>query len=114
MKVFYLPRDWPFLSVMCMSDCTWILAPHITLPYSDSIASLSELVDDKSCLCRYTISAAQACFLDNDLGSLAPGKLADFVILSTDSWDHLAAGGSASVVATYVGGVRSFPWESKL
>ncbi|KAI3425631.1 Amidohydro_3 domain-containing protein, partial [Psidium guajava] len=70
----------------------------------------TECLTLKEALNAYTISAAQACFLDNDLGSLAPGKLADFVILSTDSWDHLAAGGSASVVATYVGGVRSFPW----
>jgi hypothetical protein len=35
---------------------------------------------------RYTISAGRASFIDNDLGSLSIGKLADFVILSTDSW----------------------------
>ncbi|KAL3732585.1 hypothetical protein ACJRO7_029262 [Eucalyptus globulus] len=69
----------------------------------------TECLTLKEAINAYTISAAHACFLDNDLGSLAPGKLADFVILSTDSWDHLAAGGSASVVATYIGGVRSFP-----
>ncbi|KAK2392371.1 Amidohydrolase family [Trifolium repens] len=34
----------------------------------------------------YTISAGRASFIDNDLGSLSIGKLADFVILSTDSW----------------------------
>ena len=58
---------------------------------------------------RHTISAAQACFLDNDLGSLSPGKLADFVILSTDSWDDFAAEGSASIEATYVSGVQAYP-----
>ncbi|KAK2444339.1 Amidohydrolase family [Trifolium repens] len=35
---------------------------------------------------RYTIFAGRASFIDNDLGSLSIGKLADFVILSTDSW----------------------------
>lgn len=58
---------------------------------------------------RHTISAARACFLDKDLGSLSPGKLADFVILSTDSWDDFAAQGSASVEATYVAGLRAYP-----
>jgi hypothetical protein len=58
---------------------------------------------------RHTISAARACFLDKDLGSLSPGKVADFVILSTDSWDDFAAQGSASVEATYVAGLRAYP-----
>lgn len=58
---------------------------------------------------RYTISAARACFLDKDIGSLSPGKLADFVVLSTDSWDNFAAEGSASIEATYVSGVQVYP-----
>lgn len=59
--------------------------------------------------CRYTIGAARACFLEGDVGSLSTGKMADFVVLSPHSWDEFAAQGSASVVATYVGGVRAFP-----
>lgn len=58
---------------------------------------------------RYTLSAARACFLDSDLGSLSPGKLADFVILSRDSWDDVVVEGSASIEATYVGGVQAYP-----
>ena len=58
---------------------------------------------------RHTLSAAHACFLENDLGSLSPGKLADFVILSTDSWEDFAAEGSASIEATYVSGVQAYP-----
>ncbi|XP_008446960.2 protein LONG AFTER FAR-RED 3 isoform X1 [Cucumis melo] len=57
----------------------------------------------------YTISAAYASFLDKDLGSLSPGKLADFVILSTDSWDEFEAEGSASIEATYTGGIQAYP-----
>lgn len=57
----------------------------------------------------YTIFAAEACFLDQYVGSLSPGKLADFVVLSANSWDEFAAGGSAAVEATYVGGIRAFP-----
>lgn len=57
----------------------------------------------------YTISAAYASFLDKDLGSLSPGKLADFVILSTNSWDEFAAEGSASIEATYTGGEHAYP-----
>lgn len=57
---------------------------------------------------RYTISAARSCFLDDEIGSLSPGKMADFVVLSTDSWDEFAAQVSASVEATYVGGLRVY------
>lgn len=71
------------------------------------IPSESILLNDA--LNAHTISAAHACFLDNDVGSLSPGKLADFVILSTDSWDDFAAEGSASIEATYVGGIKAYP-----
>jgi len=59
---------------------------------------------------RHTISAAYACFLDSELGSLSPGKLADFVILSTSTLDDLAEG-SVTVEATYVAGVQAYPWK---
>ncbi|KAA8519102.1 hypothetical protein F0562_013358 [Nyssa sinensis] len=69
----------------------------------------SERIRLNEALNAYTISAARSCFLDKDLGSLSPGKLADFVVLSTDSWDEFAAEGSASVKATYVGGLQAYP-----
>ena len=59
---------------------------------------------------RYTISAAFASFMDGDLGSLSPGKFADFVVLSSSSWSEFITDTCASsVVATYVGGVQVFP-----
>ncbi|KAG2668889.1 hypothetical protein I3843_14G009800 [Carya illinoinensis] len=69
----------------------------------------SECLTLNDALKAYTISAARACFLDKELGSLSPGKLADFVILSTDSWDDFAAEGSTSVEATYVAGLQAYP-----
>ncbi|KAK4746232.1 hypothetical protein SAY87_012544 [Trapa incisa] len=57
----------------------------------------------------YTISAAYACFLDEHIGSLSPGKLADFVILTTDSWEEFAQEGYASVNSTYVSGKKAYP-----
>ncbi|XAR63532.1 hypothetical protein NMG60_11023496 [Bertholletia excelsa] len=69
----------------------------------------SERVNLYDALNAYTISAARACFLDEEVGSLSPGKFADFVVLSTDSWDTFVEEGSASVWATYVGGMRAYP-----
>ena len=54
-------------------------------------------------------SAAQACCLENEIGSFSTGKLGEFVILSTDSWDEFATEGSASDEATYVGGMQAYP-----
>lgn len=55
-----------------------------------------------------TISAAHACFLDKYVGSLSPGKYADFVVLSTNSWEDFATEVSADVEATYVGGSKAY------
>ncbi|KAJ8755909.1 hypothetical protein K2173_024454 [Erythroxylum novogranatense] len=63
----------------------------------------------KDALIAHTISAARSCFLDHELGSLSPGKLADFVVLSTSSWDEFSAEGSADVEATYVAGEQAYP-----
>ncbi|MBA0662939.1 hypothetical protein Goklo_007000 [Gossypium klotzschianum] len=75
-------------------DTAWIPSEHLSL---------------NDALIAHTISAAWACFLENEIGSLSTGKLADFVILSSDSWDEFATGGSTSVNATYVGGIQAYP-----
>lgn len=69
----------------------------------------SECLSLKDAIIAHTISAAYACFLENDVGSLSPGKLADFVVLSTSSWDEFETEGSASVEATYVAGAQAYP-----
>ncbi|KAH7860098.1 hypothetical protein Vadar_009293 [Vaccinium darrowii] len=78
----------------------------------------SECISLSDALNAYTISAAHACFLEEEVGSLSPGKFADFVVLSTESWNEFMAEGSASVNATYVGGRQVYPYplvsEAKL
>ncbi|XP_058768498.1 protein LONG AFTER FAR-RED 3-like isoform X1 [Vicia villosa] len=72
----------------------------------------SECISLEEAIKGYTISAARASFIDNALGSLSIGKLADFVILSTDSWKDFAETASASIEATYVSGVKAYPRNS--
>ncbi|CAA7060402.1 unnamed protein product [Microthlaspi erraticum] len=69
----------------------------------------SECISFTDALTAYTISAAKAAFLDHHLGSLSPGKLADFVVLSTNSWEEFSKDVTASVLATYVGGKQVYP-----
>ncbi|KAL3516372.1 hypothetical protein ACH5RR_023274 [Cinchona calisaya] len=76
--------------------------------------SSSECMNLSDALKAYTIWAAHGCFLDKDVGSLYPGKLADFVVLSTDSWDQFTREESAFVEATYVGGIKAFPLIPRL
>jgi predicted amidohydrolase YtcJ len=67
-----------------------------------------ERVDALTALRAYTIDAAWAAGEEHERGSLSPGKLADFVILSADITDEMAvppdAIGTTEVVATFVGG----------
>lgn len=69
----------------------------------------SERLSLSDALNAHTISAAYACFLDEYLGSLSPGKYADFVVLPVTSWDELTKEIPDTVVATYVNGVQAYP-----
>ncbi|XP_031383478.1 protein LONG AFTER FAR-RED 3 isoform X1 [Punica granatum] len=99
--------DWPVVDVNPLGSIR--TAMKRIPPGWENAWNPSERVTLVEALDAYTISAAYACFLDKHLGSLSPGKLADFVILSTDSWDEFAAEGSASVIATYLGGAKAYP-----
>ncbi|KAK9912780.1 hypothetical protein M0R45_036622 [Rubus argutus] len=99
--------DWPVVDINPLGG---IKTAMKRIPPSWDIAWVpSESISLNDALKAYTLSAARACFLDSDLGSLSPGKLADFVILSTYSWDNFVAKGSASIEATFVGGVKAYP-----
>ncbi|GAV75272.1 Amidohydro_3 domain-containing protein [Cephalotus follicularis] len=102
-----LGSDWPVANINPFSSIK--TAMKRVPPGWGNAWVLSECLSLNDALTAHTISAARACFLDNDLGSLTAGKLADFVILSVDSWDAFATEGSASLEATYVGGIQAYP-----
>ncbi|OVA15098.1 Imidazolonepropionase [Macleaya cordata] len=99
--------DWPVAKINPLSGIK--TAMKRKPPGWESSWIPSECVTLNDALNASTISAAYASFLDKDLGSLSPGKLADFVVLSTNSWNHLEEEVSASVEATYVGGIQAYP-----
>ncbi|KAG6781637.1 hypothetical protein POTOM_014548 [Populus tomentosa] len=101
-----LGSDWPVANINPVGSIKTAIKriPH---GWKDAWMS-SECLSLNDALIAHTISAAYACFLDNELGSLSPGKLADFVILSTSTLDDLAEG-SVTVEATYVAGVQAYP-----
>ncbi|KAI4384627.1 hypothetical protein MLD38_002750 [Melastoma candidum] len=103
-----LGSDWPVADIDPLGS---IRTAMKRIPRGSDHAWIpSERLSLTEALNAYTISAAHAVFLDKDLGSLSPGKLADFVVLSADSWNQLAAEGSATVVSTYLSGTRAYPW----
>jgi predicted amidohydrolase YtcJ len=70
----------------------------------------SERLSLRQALLAYTQGAAFACGIESQVGTIAPGKLADFVVLShlpdernfADEWQ------SVKIVATFVGGKAEF------
>ncbi|XP_076939973.1 protein LONG AFTER FAR-RED 3-like isoform X1 [Bidens hawaiensis] len=101
-----LGSDWPVVDINPLNGIKTAITripPGWDKPWNS--AECMKLTD---ALNAHTISAARACFLDEDIGSLSAGKMADFVILNTCVWDQLAHE-TTSVAATYVGGVQAYP-----
>jgi predicted amidohydrolase YtcJ len=78
------------------------------LSSSGAVIGPDERVDAVTALRAYTLDAAWIAGEEAERGSLTPGKLADFVLLTDDITDDQAVPadriGSTGVVATFVGG----------
>ncbi|XP_075502001.1 protein LONG AFTER FAR-RED 3 isoform X2 [Primulina tabacum] len=101
-----LGSDWPVADINPLRSIQ--TAMKRVPPGWENAWISSERISLNDALNGYTISAARACFLDEDVGSLSPGKMADFVVLSVKSWDEFAVEASASIEATYVGGLAAY------
>jgi predicted amidohydrolase YtcJ len=78
------------------------------LTSSGALIGPDERVDAHTALRAYTVDTAWAAGEEHERGSLAPGKLADFVLLAADITDERAVPadeiGRTGVLATFVGG----------
>jgi hypothetical protein len=78
------------------------------LSSSGALIGPDERVDATTALRAYTLDAAWTASEEHERGSLEPGKLADFVVLSDDITDERKVPadliGGTRVVATFVGG----------
>ncbi|KAL3814746.1 hypothetical protein ACJIZ3_016014 [Penstemon smallii] len=101
-----LGSDWPVADINPLGSIK--TAMKRVPPGWENAWISSERISLHDALNGYTISAARACFLDEDVGSLSLGKMADFVVLSEDSWDKFSVEAEASVEATYVGGLLAY------
>ena len=73
-----------------------------------------EKISVEEALRAYTINGAYASFEEDIKGSLAPGKLADFVILDSNLFDVPEESlRGVRVLSTYVGGKQVFPQQSE-
>ncbi|PKA53703.1 hypothetical protein AXF42_Ash009199 [Apostasia shenzhenica] len=98
--------DWPVADIDPLRSIKTAMSRK--LPGEETAWIPSECVGLKDALNAYTIEAAYACFLENEVGSLSPGKYADFVVLPA-SWEELEMNIPSTISATYVNGIQVFP-----
>ncbi|KAH6555311.1 hypothetical protein KP509_1Z265600 [Ceratopteris richardii] len=99
--------DWP---VAHLNPLKGIIAATERRPPGSSLPWIpSECIEVHDALRGYTLAAAYAAFLENEIGSLTQGKFADFAVLSEDIF-HAHA--EVSVLATYKGGIKVFSKET--
>lgn len=67
----------------------------------------NEALSRENALRAMTIWAAYACFMENEVGSIEPGKYADFTLLDTDLIQDSELK-NAKVLATFVGGEQVY------
>ncbi|KAL4563562.1 hypothetical protein LXL04_027605 [Taraxacum kok-saghyz] len=99
--------DWPVAEINPLNSIK--TAVKRTPPGWNKAWNSDECMKLTDALNAHTISAASACFLDDDIGSLSVGKLADFVVVNARTLDELITQETSLVEATYVGGVQAYP-----
>src|SRR5262249_15511646 len=88
--------DWPVASLDAMSRITSIAYRPARPGGSDQRLPLKAAIDG------YTSAAAFASFEENARGTLAPGKLADIVVLATDVFARAPTARSDVAVAATI------------
>ncbi|KAJ0978780.1 hypothetical protein J5N97_014254 [Dioscorea zingiberensis] len=99
--------DWPVSDINPLRSIKTALTRRP--PGWDTAWIPSERIALEDALNAYTISAAYAIFLDHEVGSLTPGKYADFVVLPSTSWEEFAEDVPSTVFKTYINGVQAYP-----
>jgi imidazolonepropionase len=95
------------LSVAVATDFNPGSAPSYHLPFAMGLACALNRLSPAESLKAATISAAKAIGLSGEVGSLEPGKRADFVLLDAESVDHwLYHAKPNAAAAVYIGGAR--------
>ena len=78
----------------------------VPAPFADIAAAVEGGGDVAGALAAYTAGAAYAGFAEAQLGSLAPGAMADFVLVDHDMIAHPGETAATQVLETWIGGKR--------
>lgn len=74
-----------------------------------NVIGRDETISLQQALYAYTLGAAKANGNENEVGSIEPGKKADFIILNCTLQNTIGEDENTHVTATYVNGVQAFP-----
>ena len=95
------------IRLACGSDCM-PLGPLFGIHWAVNASHPAQRLTVEEALRCYTLGGAQASFEEDLKGSLAPGKLADLVVLSADPFEHPEEMEKIEVEMTFVGGELVF------
>lgn len=93
--------DWPVVSI---NPWLGIEAAVTGRTLDGKLWQTQQSISVTESLRAYTSTAAWSAFAEDDIGRIAPGYLADFVVLSHDPFEDGADLGSITALITYVGG----------
>lgn len=97
--------DWPVVSI---DPWLGVEAAVTGGTLDGKVWQTQESISVEEALRAYTSDAAWAAFAEDDIGRIAPGYLADFVVLSDDPFADGVELAEVRALMTYVGGERVF------